>query len=113
MKNLFFLPLILPLLFILSSCATTRRFPCGEGGDSARSNPPPYRVIKKCRQEKNTEGIFVNHGIYREYEAQTEQLVLEGQYELGKKTGRWIEYDLKGKVIRDELFESIPSQKNL
>jgi len=46
----------------------------------------------------------VNDGKYFEW-FPNEKLAIQGEYEKGKKTGRWIEYDENGNKISDEYFK--------
>lgn len=94
------------LSILLTGCAYTHSKLCTDGGQ-----PPydtikgPFRGKKKCYQAKDETGKYVNNGRYYEWYP-NDQTAVVGQYELGKKVGRWIEYNEKGEKISDKYFEN-------
>ncbi|MFL5812638.1 MAG: toxin-antitoxin system YwqK family antitoxin, partial [Bdellovibrionia bacterium] len=95
------LVLILSLLS-LSSCMTTRRHPCLEGGEPPRD--VPFNGDRKCMQKRGPDGKYVNNGLYREWHPNG-KLALEGFYKMGKKDGQWTEYDPTGHKVSTKYFE--------
>lgn len=104
--NLKIFHLIFYLCFIenLTGCITKPFKPCTAGGQPAREGNVPFQGIKRCYQEMNKEGMLVNHGKYREW-YNNDKIALEGEYQMGKKSGRWIEYDQKGNKISDKYYQ--------
>ena len=100
------LVLILMIISILNlGCTSVRHKPCTVGGQPARETAavPLLGGIKRCHQIVNKEGYTVNHGKYFEW-YQNDTIAITGEYEQGKKTGRWIEYDPKGNKTSDKYF---------
>lgn len=87
------------------SCASQPLKPCSLGGQPARSDGSQFRGIKRCYQTVNASGQLVNEGKYYEW-YNNDKPALVGQYQNGKKVGRWIEYDESGKIISDKQFEN-------
>lgn len=84
---------------VVTGCATTREKPCLNGGQPARdARDKPFNGDRRCTQRKNSEGQYVNDGLYREIYPNG-RVALEGEYKDGKKVGIWTEYDEKGKKI--------------
>lgn len=90
-------------IHVLSSCSTTRQKPCSEGGQPARESTAPFKGTKKCYQEMDKAGVYLNHGRYYEWH-ENEKIAIIGEYKMGKKVGRWIEYNEKGEKIADKYF---------
>ena len=98
-----------PVLFFLSSCSGKPFKPCTLGGQSPHDHAheavdPPFRGTKRCFQVQDISGNTVNDGKYFEWYLD-ETLATEGEYNLGKKTGRWIEYDENGEKVSDKYFD--------
>lgn len=91
-----------------AACSGVPKKPCTQGGQSAR-NPaaggPPFRGTKTCYQRQNESGEWVNDGKYFERHL-NEKYAVTGEYKMGKKTGRWVEFDESGKKISDQYFEN-------
>jgi hypothetical protein len=86
-------------------CSTGHFKPCTEGGQPPRENGSIIPgSIKRCYQQVNGDGVLVNHGKYFEWYS-NDQLAVSGEYEMGKKTGRWIEYNTDGKKTSDQYFK--------
>ncbi len=86
------------------SCVTTHRKPCTEGGQSSRDPASkPFKGIKRCFQVQDESGAFVNDGKYYEW-FNNDKISLEGEYKMGKKVGRWVEYNEKGVKISDKYY---------
>ena len=101
---------ILGLVLVLgvTGCSSINRYPCTEGGQPVRDLPygsPPFRGTKSCFQRPDGEGGWVNDGKYLE-KYPSEKIAVTGEYRMGKKNGRWIEYDEKGKKTSDRYFEN-------
>jgi len=98
---------VLGMVFLLGmqvlACSGRPPKPCTDGGQPSREGTVPFRGIKRCLQVKDQTGNFVNDGKYREW-YDNDDIALEGEYRLGKKTGRWVEYDHKRKIISDKWF---------
>jgi hypothetical protein len=92
------------IFFIFPSCVTVRYKPCTNGGQPARDSTAPFRGTKRCYQTVDEAGYLVNHGKYLEWHA-NEKIAVTGEYKLGKKTGRWMEYDEKGNKVLDKYYE--------
>lgn len=45
-------------------------------------------------------------GDYTETYADSKETKVKGQYSNGQKDGKWMYYDTKGKLIRQEIFEN-------
>lgn len=74
------------------------------GGQPAHESVTvPLRGARSCYQKKNSDGVYVNDGKYFEWYPD-EKIALTGEYSMGKKTGRWIEYDETGKKISDQYY---------
>lgn len=88
------------------SCSTSRSRPCELGGQPPRENSQAlFEGTKKCYQIQDANGKWVNDGKYLEWHA-NETLAIEGIYEKGVKTGRWIEYDENGNRISDKFYDA-------
>ena len=96
-KNLYFLSLIL----VLTSCAIHK--PCAEGGDISWNTK--IDGDKKCTQKKLPDGKVVNHGPFKQAYRSTNEIALEGQFELGQKQGIWLFYGEDGKLKSAKFFE--------
>ncbi|MEK6705959.1 MAG: hypothetical protein AABZ06_09235 [Bdellovibrionota bacterium] len=83
------------------SCTTVSK-PCSDGGEPSRDKP--FVGTKQCQQSKNSSGAYVNDGQYSEWHLNG-QKAIEGAYKLGKKHGKWIEWDESGRVTSEKLFE--------
>ena len=94
---------VLSSLLITAACASGTK-PCSQAGDVSWT-PPLKRTDRRCAQTRLPNGQFVNQGRYEEFN-QAGELVLEGQFEKGKKTGLWIQYDGKTHPIAEKRFES-------
>jgi hypothetical protein len=93
--------------FLLASCSTSHRRPCTDGGQPGRevaAGAEPFRGIKKCYQKQDESGAWVNDGKYFEWYP-SEKIAVTGEYKLGKKTGRWFEYDENGKKTSDRYYD--------
>ena len=100
-KRLFFLyGLILALS--ASSCVISISKPCQDGGDPARETS--FRGNRTCTQKRDPQGKYVNHGLYQEWHLNG-KLALEGYYKMGKKDGRWIEYNPEGRKVSEKLYD--------
>lgn len=89
-------------------CAVSRKRPCTEGGDPVHERVvggEPFRGIKSCYQKPDSNGAWVNDGKYYEW-FPSEKISVTGEYKLGKKTGRWTEYDESGKKLSDRYFDN-------
>lgn len=86
------------------ACSSTPKRPCSEGGQPPREGGISFRGIKRCYQIKDSLGVYVNDGKYFEW-YNSDKIALTGEYKLGKKVGRWIEYDEKGNKISDRYFD--------
>ena len=89
------------------SCAAVRSRPCSEGwlSRSVHANAQSESAVKKCFQLKDEKGQWVNHGKYYEW-YESEKIALIGEFKMGKKHGRWMEYDRQGNRISDRYFEN-------
>lgn len=100
------------ILMLLPGCAFSPYKPCAAGGEPARdlprdptgAKPAVFRGTKQCHQYRTQDGVFVNHGQYREWHVNG-KLALEGEYRSGRRHGKWIEYDDVGKTIGERWFE--------
>lgn len=86
------------------SCATSHRKPCTEGGQPSREGGVVFQGIKRCFQIKDASGQYLNDGKYYEWYS-NDHIALVGEYKMGKKSGRWIEYNEKGIVKSDKYFD--------
>jgi hypothetical protein len=86
---------------ILTSCAI--RKPCAEGGDISWS--PKIDGDKKCTQKKLPNGKIVNDGPFKQAYRSTNEIALEGQFELGQKQGIWLFYGEDRKLKTAKFFE--------
>lgn len=94
-------------LSMAPACAAHRKIPCTQGGESARSQSIALEAPagkKQCTQVKNEFGKYVNDGKYYEWHT-NDKIAVIGEYKLGKKTGRWIEYDSKGDKVSDAYYD--------
>lgn len=82
-----------------------RHRPCSELGQPARENSRVEAAVKKCFQIKDEKGQWVNHGKYYEWD-ESDKIVLTGEYKMGRKQGRWLEYDRQGNRVSDRHFEN-------
>ncbi len=95
--------------FGVAGCSSHPYRPCSEGlatGDDAPVAAPsshPFQGTKHCFQKQDEEGKLLNEGQYRELYPE-DTLAVEGEYHLGKKTGRWITYDPAGNKVKDQYF---------
>lgn len=95
--------LILPL-GMLNGCSSLTK-PCTAGGDVKWYNPEsPVKGTMKCDQKKLDDGKYINHGSFKEFNDDG-KLVLEGQFEDGKKNGVWTQYNAKGEKIMERYFD--------
>lgn len=95
-----------PLMFalcasILTSCAVHK--PCSEGGDISWT--PKIVGDKKCTQKTLPDGKVVNHGPFKQAYQTTDEIALEGQFELGQKQGIWLFYTEDHKLKAAKFFE--------
>ena len=72
----------------------------------------PMKLNRRCDQKLQADGQWINHGSYSEWN-EDGQLVLTGQFRMGKKWGRWTQFDPKlasvgksGKVVAEKFFEN-------
>lgn len=96
------LSLLFFALWVLGACSTTR--PCSEGGDTTW-NGESLKGDKVCGQQPNREGLWVNHGRYIQ-KHNNGKVMIEGQYEDGKKQGIWSRYDETGNKTVEKYFEN-------
>lgn len=96
----------------LTSCQTVRHRPCTDGMVAIKGEPKvglnekgydPH-PIKKCYRVRDSYGALVNHGKYFEWFG-NDKIAVTGEYELGKRTGRWIEYNDDGIKISDKYYK--------
>jgi hypothetical protein len=88
----------------MAACSSVAYRPCTQAGQPPRESPSSkFRGTKRCYQIKDSAGNFVNDGKYFEWHL-NEKIAIEGEYEKGKKSGRWIEYDENGNKISDQYF---------
>ncbi len=102
--SLSYLLFSLGVLSCFAGCSGVRARPCAEGGQAPRDGTAPFEGIKRCYQIKDPQGRMRNHGKYLEWHP-NDKLALTGEYKLGKKVGRWVEYDPQGKKISDRIYE--------
>jgi hypothetical protein len=88
-------------LVFLTGCVAAK--PCHEGGDV--SWPTPIDGDRICNQKKSQSGFWVNHGRYVQ-KHRNGQIALEGEFEEGRKQGRWIQYDEAGNRVAERSFEN-------
>ncbi len=88
----------------LTGCATGHQRPCTEGGQAPRDSLVPFKGTKRCFQVKDSSGNDVNEGKYLEWYP-NEKIAIIGEYHLGKKIGRWLEYDPQGNKVSDKFYE--------
>ena len=86
------------------SCVTSHKKPCTEGGQSSRDTLTPFRGTKRCLQTRDQSGAFVNDGKYFEWYP-NDKIALQGEYKMGKRIGRWVEYDEKGAKVSDKYYD--------
>jgi hypothetical protein len=96
-------------VFLVMGCATPRHL-CSQGGEPAHTpsaeGKSRFQGTKKCTQIfDSASGGFVNDGKYYEW-FPNEKIRVTGEYRLGKKSGRWIEYSEAGQKISDQYFEN-------
>ena len=99
---------IFVLCLIVASCSSSPKRPCSEGGQAAHdpgTGPIPFQGTKKCFQKPDESGVWVNDGKYFEWYP-SEKIAVTGEYKMGKKSGRWAEYDENGKKVSDRYFEN-------
>jgi len=84
------------------SCAFSKHRPCTDGGDPARV--PATGGTKQCETMDDATGRAVNHGHYREWFTNG-RLAIEGDYRMGKKHGKWTEWDESGKRLYEKFYE--------
>lgn len=93
------------LASVMSACGGPRKKLCTDGGDPVREGGAPFRGTKKCTQVLDTfSNTFVNDGKYYEWYP-SEKISVTGEYKMGKKTGRWMEYNEAGKKTSDKYFD--------
>lgn len=95
-------PCVLTLTLLLASCASGPRHPCLDGGQPAREKP--FKGDRQCAQRKDPAGKYINEGPYTEWYPSGHR-ALFGEYKDGKKSGKWIEWDEKGKKLSERWFE--------
>ena len=91
------------ILIVFTQCSGRPARPCSEGGQPPRESTVPFRGTKRCYQVKDEKGRYVNEGKYIELHL-NDKIATEGEYKMGKKTGRWIEYDESGNKTSDQYF---------
>lgn len=89
-------------VFTACGCAFAPSHPCQEAGEPARD--VPFKGDKRCSQTRTPNGKYVNQGPYQEWYPNG-KLALEGGYKMGKKDGRWIEYDPNGRKVSQRFYE--------
>lgn len=95
----------------MSACASAPRRPCQDGGELARDyGTRVFRGTRQCMQEKDKFGRWYNQGPYREW-YEGGQVAVEGEYKMGHKIGRWVEYDEKGRKLSDKIIEAPKEEK--
>jgi hypothetical protein len=87
--------------FALTACAVAK--PCHLGGDVTWPNP--IHGDRQCHQKLFSDGRWLNHGRFVQKHLNG-QIALEGQFEEGRKQGRWIQYDEQGNRIAERTFEN-------
>lgn len=95
---------VLSLSFLAASCVSGPRRPCTDGGQPAWEKSPGWKGNRRCNQRRNTDGAWVNDGKYVEWFPDGKR-ALEGEYKMGVKTGKWFEWDEKGKLVSERWFE--------
>jgi len=106
MLNAILYAMLFPLS--LTACATIVSKPCATGGEPPRSTP--FKGTKQCIQRKDPAGRYLNDGKYVEWYPNG-NLALQGEYKMGRKTGKWMEWDIDGKKISERWFEDGQEQK--
>ena len=99
------------MVFFWMGCVAPRVKPCTGGGQPPRDLAEQFsdqakkliRATKRCTQTRDKSGNYVNDGAYFERYF-NEQIAITGEYQMGKKVGRWIEYDEQGNKIADKFF---------
>ena len=86
-------------------CVTRAAHPCTKGSQPARDDGKVGKGTKQCLQAKDTTGAYVNHGKYLEWHPNG-VLALEGEYVGGFKTGKWTEWDDKGRKLSEKWYET-------
>lgn len=88
---------------LFAACSVAPARPCTEGGEPAAD----HKIVgtRQCVQKKNASGKYVNDGPYKQWYANG-QLALEGDYKLGRKHGKWTEWDDKGHKVTEKLYEN-------
>lgn len=105
MKVFFALILNLAVLLGSTACSTSRYRPCSTGGQAPYETPPTdLGRIKRCYRSPDQDGKLVNDGKYFEWYS-NDRIAVVGEYKMGKKTGRWIEFDPRGIKVSDRYFE--------
>lgn len=93
------------LILLLSACASKPARYCTEIGQPAREVSAPYVIgDRQCFIKKDRDGSLIKHGPYREWFLNGHP-ALEGEYNEGRKSGKWIEWDESGKKISERWFE--------
>lgn len=59
---------------------------------------------KKCEQQKDANGKYMNHGKFTEFHPNG-QRAIEGEYSWGQRNGKWLEWNENGKLTRERWFE--------
>jgi hypothetical protein len=101
----------------LAACQTAAKRPCSEAyapGQGPRGQSPTVdgeldkatlgKGNKKCEQQRDATGKFMNHGTFTEFHSNG-QRAIEGEYYWGVRTGKWREWDERGKLTRERWFE--------
>ena len=105
MRKLLSFPAMAVLMLLLSACVSTHAKPCSLGGQPARAGPLTFVIGRKsCDQIADDAGNPLNHGKYYEWYL-NDQIAIVGEYNKGKKSGRWLEYDENGKITFQGDFE--------
>lgn len=91
-RSSFLLMTAVPLAFV--GCTYAPLKPCTVAG-SFDTVPLVQSGDMQCHQKKNDQGIWVNHGKFKQYHP-NEQVAIEGEFRDGVKVGRWMIYNDKG-----------------
>jgi len=88
-------------VLLISGCAVSK--PCAEGGDVSWN--PKILGDKLCTQKKTKDGKYVNDGAFRQIYNTTKKVALEGQFEMGKKQGIWLQFGEDQQLKSAKYFE--------
>lgn len=77
----------------LGGCTYAPLRPCTEAGSF--DTVPLVQGDMQCHQRRNDQGVWLNHGKFKQYHP-NDQLAVEGEFRDGVKIGRWVVYNSKG-----------------